>query len=186
MLRFGYYHSLSLDDVVAPSSVLPSVTSLKLLGVFFTTDMKWDTHVEYLLSKASKRLFLIRNLRRAGSSERLILIAYKTFVQSILLYAYPVFCNAPSRLKDKLRRFEKRALRIAGIDQDLLQPVTEAGKVSCRRLFQKVCDHPSHPLQQCFYERPTTTTRRNNNFCPLYPTLTKTKRFYNSFIKFCK
>ena len=38
----------------------------KLLGVIISDDLKWNTHVEFVIAKAAKRLFALRLLKRAG------------------------------------------------------------------------------------------------------------------------
>ena len=69
--------------------------TLPLLGLTLTSDLKWNVHIESVLRKASKRFYLLRNLRRSGCP-------------------YPSFCNLPNLLQEKLLKFERRAFRIIG------------------------------------------------------------------------
>ena len=41
------------------------VVSFKLLGVVISSDLTWDAHVSYILSKSSKRIYCILNLCKA-------------------------------------------------------------------------------------------------------------------------
>ena len=101
--------SLSLMPVMCDSnSYLTHVSDLCLLGVTVSSSMKWDKHVENVLKKAQKRLFVLRNLRKAGCSSDLIFRTYCALLRSVILYAYPCFCNIPKRLEEKLTRFERR------------------------------------------------------------------------------
>ena len=41
------------------------VSAVKLLGVTITQDLKWNTHVENIVQKAAKRIYLLKQLKRA-------------------------------------------------------------------------------------------------------------------------
>ena len=178
--------SLTPVPVFADDFPIPQVLSLKLLGVTFTHDLKWDSHYKLALTKASKRIFLIRNLRRSDCPTHLLLQAYKVFVRSIILYAFPTICNAPSFLKNKLLRFERRILRIVGCDTNTFPSIIESGEELCQRLFAKVSVNPSHPLRQCFASRPDTSRRLRKTSLDIRPVRAKTKRLHNSFVRFCR
>ena len=42
------------------------VETFKLLGVIFSSDLTWRVHVDYIISKASKRIFVVYQLVRSG------------------------------------------------------------------------------------------------------------------------
>ena len=42
------------------------VQSHKVLGLIIQNNLKWNEHKDSVVSKASKRLYIIRNLRRSG------------------------------------------------------------------------------------------------------------------------
>ena len=50
--------------------------SCKLLGVVISSDLTWDAHVPYILSKSSKRIYCILNLCKAGVPTRDIVYIY--------------------------------------------------------------------------------------------------------------
>ncbi|MEL7308255.1 MAG: reverse transcriptase family protein, partial [Pseudomonadota bacterium] len=43
---------------------LPTVSSMRLLGVIFSDDLKWNLHVEDLVKRCYRRFYIIRNLYR--------------------------------------------------------------------------------------------------------------------------
>ena len=47
---------------------LPFVSVLKILGLWVQNDLKWNTHVDNLLTQSSKKLFMLRALKRFGFS----------------------------------------------------------------------------------------------------------------------
>ena len=75
--------------------VLPTYHEVKILGVTFSDDFMWNTHICNQVKKACKRIFIIRNLKRAGCEEKVLLNVYNALIRSVLLYCYPCFCNAP-------------------------------------------------------------------------------------------
>ena len=58
--------------------MIERVTSYKILGVFMDSDLKWNSHVEYIFKKACKKLYSLRVLRRAGVNHTNILKVYLT------------------------------------------------------------------------------------------------------------
>ena len=173
--------SLSLSSLTSPDGfVLPVVSSIRLLGVTFTDDLRWNSHIHNVLSKCNKRIFLLRNLKRSGCSSSIVLNVYNLVIRPIILYAYSSFCNLPLFLKEKLLRFEKRVFRIVGDRND--RSVIEAAEQACERLFEKVVLYNDHPLRHCFRQYPTKTRASMK----LRPVLARTKRFSSSFIRFAK
>ena len=95
--------------VVEDSVTLTQVDVIKFLGVHSTKDLTWNIHVDSAVKKASKRLYIIRNLRRSNCPRELILKWYVAFIRSVLLYSYAAFCNLPDYLTRKLQNVERRA-----------------------------------------------------------------------------
>ena len=44
---------------------LGRVSATKILGITFRNDLKWNNHVDLITSKTAKRLYLLRQLKRA-------------------------------------------------------------------------------------------------------------------------
>ena len=172
------------DMSVSPVSVtegtyIPTVSSLKLLGITISEDLRWSAHFRNVIAKVSKRLFVIRFLRRSGAPPAILLKAYNALIRPVMLYCYPAFCNAPKHLFQKLVRLESRAFRIANSASS--QPsFLECAQRSCSNMMNQIVRQPDHPLRQCFSAREVT----HKNSCPLRAPFTKTERFKNSLIRF--
>ena len=109
------------DHVIFLSSFLALLSHRFLpwnYSVWFSTQTWNGTYFSRLfwVKLLVKRVFLIRNIRRAGCCDSLLLTAYKTYIRSVLLYASPCFCNAPSFFLNRLLRFERRIFRIIGCE----------------------------------------------------------------------
>ena len=90
------------------NQLLERVTSIKSLGVTLRNDFKWNDHVNIITSKASKRLYLLKQLKRAD-----VVKFYCSCIRSVLEYACQLFHSAlPQYLVKGIGRIQKRALRI--------------------------------------------------------------------------
>ena len=185
VLNFVTRKNMSLSDVLLPDgTAVETVQSLSFLGVTLSHDMKWNSHVDKIVKKACKRLFILINLRRSACPKHLIFRSYAAFIRSVLVYCYPVWCNAPAYLMQKLSLVERRALRIIGADDDFDVPsVFEVAKTTCNKLMHSISQCDDHPLRAMFDFRNVCRTRCSNH---LVIPFARTSRFSHSFIKFCK
>ena len=78
-----------------------------------SADLKWTTHIDHVCSKASKRLFAIRILKRNGAEQRDLRNFYCSFIRPVLEYACPVWhFSLPGFLSDQLEQIQRRVIRI--------------------------------------------------------------------------
>ena len=174
--------SLSLKSIAkSDGTFIENVDHVKILGVLLSNDLKWNLHVNRVVSVASRRLYILCSLKKSGTPPHVIKTAYLSFVRSILLYCSPVFVNAPHYLQRKLQRVESRASRIIGerVDPDITNVLIR----QCEALFSSVLRDEDHPLRFLFRAKSGRVTR---SVCPLRPPHAKSARFMQSFIKFCK
>ena len=81
--------NLVLSKVLcSPGYFLPEVDELKLLGVIFSSNLKWNAHVNSIICKATRRIFIIRNLKRSDCSSELIFRAYVSFIRSVFFVIF--------------------------------------------------------------------------------------------------
>ena len=175
--------NLKLSNILDRNgSPIPIVSSVKLLGVVFSDNLRWDTHIDALCRKACKRIFVLHNLKRSGADSSSLVCVYNAIIRPTLLYGFECFCNAPERAFKQLKRVENRVLRIIGPDRTDLKDLISHAEDLCVSLFEKIKADDLHPLRELFESR--NPTPRNKN--PLRKPRTRTKRFGNSFIKFCR
>ena len=67
------------------------VTSFKLLGVTINNALKWDDHIAAVTSKAAKRLWFVKKLKRGGVSQADLVYYYQAVIRPVLEYACPVW-----------------------------------------------------------------------------------------------
>ena len=91
-------------------TVLENVDSIKYLGVTITSDLKWNSHIRIVCSKANRTLgFLRRNLFSCPQDVKEA--AYKSMVRPILEYGSTVWDPHCNGLNDELENVQKRAAR---------------------------------------------------------------------------
>ena len=83
-----------------------NVESIKYLGVTITSDLRWNTHVSNVCTKANRTLgFLRRNLY--SCPQEVIEAAYKGLVRPVLDYSIlglgPSRCSSPGRIRKRAK-----------------------------------------------------------------------------------
>ena len=91
-------------------TILDNVENIKYLGVTITTDLKWNTHVSNICTKANRTLgFLRRNLSACPQDVKES--AYKGLVRPVLEYGSSVWDPSSILLQEELEKVQKRAAR---------------------------------------------------------------------------
>ena len=91
-------------------AVLENVDNIKYLGVTITSDLKWNTHISNICTKANRTLgFLRRTL--FSCPQNVEEAAYKGMVRPILEYGSSVWDPHPDKLQEELEKVQNRAAR---------------------------------------------------------------------------
>ena len=176
--------------IVINDKPIEIVTTIKLLGLNISNNLKWHHHIEEIVKKASTRLYFPRQLKRAKVAEKELLTFYKTCIRPITEYACPVFHNGlPTYLSDELERIQKRAMQIIFPNinyQDALKNSNllssyERREYLTNKLFEEICSDPNHKLHYLVPKRNETDIGLRNRRMFNFP-VCKTNRLKNSFI----
>ena len=112
--------------VIIEGKEVEFVTSTKLLGLIIANDLTRNDHVTEITKKASKRLYFLTQLKRAGVPQQDLALFYLSCVRSVIDYAAPVCFNGlPQYVKKELVRLENRAISI--ITSGKCNSATEVG-----------------------------------------------------------
>ena len=60
------------------------VKSARILGLTVQDNMKWNEHVHDIVKKASKRLYMLRLLKRSNASIDTLIVVYTTIIRPVL------------------------------------------------------------------------------------------------------
>ncbi len=122
MIYFGR-QELTLPHLEIGESEIEHVKLSKLLGLMTNNKLTWHDHVEYISSKASRRIYFLCILRRAGKPPTDIINVYTSVIRSVLEYTCEVWHSGLTKEQsDTLEHLQKRALRIAYLDFNYQEP----------------------------------------------------------------
>ena len=91
------------------------VNEFKLLGVYFCSDLRFNSHISKVLTTCNQRLYLISQLKKQGLTVTGTEIVFNAIVLSKILYALPVFYSfylsiTSNKLKQCLRKLDVGSL----------------------------------------------------------------------------
>jgi len=73
-----------LPILSTPLGPIDRVSSFKLLGVYIETTLCWSLHVDNMIKKATKRLYFLKQLMRAGLPSNHLFHYYSTVIRPVL------------------------------------------------------------------------------------------------------
>ena len=76
----------SYSPIFSDGLEFEQVSTAKIAGVTFREDLKCNDHIDNITAKAEKRLYLLRELRKAGVSCNVVLF-YCSAIRSVLEYS---------------------------------------------------------------------------------------------------
>ena len=88
-------------------------TSHRILGITVQADLKWDAHVQNMISRANKKLYILKTLKRFCLPVNDLISIYLGYIRPLLEYATPVW-NFSLTLKyvKAMENFQKRVCKI--------------------------------------------------------------------------
>ena len=90
---------------------LKNVKQHKHLGITFTQNMQWTTHIDNIVSSATTRIHLMKIVKYKWSRNSL-LICYTNFIRPLIEYANVVYANLSIQDSNKLENIQNEAMRI--------------------------------------------------------------------------
>ena len=136
----------SKDKRIFPSlqiadNYINRVDSAGILGITLQSNMKWNIHVENIIKKASKRLYILRLLRRSNANNETLITVYCTVIRPILEYACQVWhFNIQNYLCEDMERVQKRVLKITVPSLSYCEALTITNLTTLRERRTKLCE----------------------------------------------
>ena len=168
LINFLQYKAFDEIQIFVDGNPVETVSSFKLLGVWISKDLSWNTHVDMILKKANSRLYALRLLKKAGLQSSDIVQIYISFIRSGIEYASPVLSSIPKSLSDLLESVQKRALKIAypalsyeeSLQTSSLQRLSICRDIFCKKFIESLRreNSPHNPLTKIMEINPRTKT----------------------------
>src|SRR5271170_106081 len=141
-------HSISNFDYVLSCNVLERVTKYKYLGIYITSDLTWDTHINFICSKANQALGFIK--RQLGKcSQEVKLKAYVTLVRPHLEYASCTWDPHSDTLIDQIEMVQRCAARFILNKYMRLESVTD---MLCELKLVELATRHKHARLSLFFK----------------------------------
>ena len=165
---------------------------MKILGVVFSSDMKWHANTANLVDRAYSRVWILRRLKNLGTGVPELLDVYRHQIRSILELAAPVW-HSSLTLDDRtdIERVQKSSLQIILGDRYLtyknalqtanLKSLEQRRNQLCLKFTSKAVKNPKHRNWFKVNKKVTNTRQSQPTFCPVF---SRTVRFQKSPISF--
>jgi len=109
----GRLAQTNLPLLTTSTGTIERVTSFKLLGVYIDSSLSWTTHINNITKKATRRLYFLNQLKRAGLTINQLLHYYTVVIRPVLEYCAPAWHYALTKTQaEQLEALQKRALCI--------------------------------------------------------------------------
>ena len=109
-----------------------------------------ELHIEEITKKANKRLYFLRECRRANLPKEVGITCYLTKIRPLLEYDAAIWGGLPDHLANELENVQKKSLDIICLPRDsLLTSLEERRKTITTRELQRILedsDHPCHTM----------------------------------------
>ena len=176
------------DNFLSPSE------HTKFLGVVVDNTLTFSNHVDYIISKCSQRLYLMRLLKRMGMDSEGLKTFYVANIKSVVAYACPAWYNLLSDTdKTRLERIQRSATRIIlpfsddyqqRLDNLTLPTISTFLHTSCSEHFTKIANDNHHPLNSRINVNTNRTSARRAKIDKYRPSKCRTTKRQNTFFEF--
>lgn len=189
VISFTSRRSISTGPPRPPSTIvlnnvpLSPVTRVKILGVWFTEDLKWDYHCDYVYNKCARSSHLVRLLRLKGCRGPFLSHICDSLVLSHLVYCWPVFCDCNNKNLSKFLSLQRRLAALCG-NSSLWGDLRSRLDHQCINLARSISRIEDHPLQECFQRRTSHHSMVLRNQSQFLPLPAKKAALKKSFTKF--
>ena len=172
---------------------IQATTSSKLLGLIINNTLTWNDHVDSLIKKAARKIYILVQLKRARIPAEDPVAYYCACIRSSLDYACPVFhFSLPQYLQSELESVQKRALACIftrmlykeALERACLTSIREHHEDITKSLFTSISENQDsklhHLIPEAYSPHYNLRCQRTYNV-----PAAKTKRFGNSFFVKC-
>ena len=149
-------HSIEPETMRINNAQVKRVSQFKLLGVWQQNNLRWNYHVEQTIKKACKRLYHLRECRKARLPMEVGITVYCTKIRPLLEYALQVWGGLPQYLADDLQSIQNRCLDIISISRATLPTLEQRRMEATKRELERTIEDINHP-NQVFFSKSSTS-----------------------------
>ena len=129
------------------------VDCFRYLGTHIDSKLNFETHVNTMIKKCKQRLYLLRKLKSFDVSKKILLLIYKSLIESILSFNVVTWHNYLNlRQKNKINGIIKMCSRIVGENGS---SISQLYNISLKRKARQCTSDEKHPLYKMFERMPS-------------------------------
>lgn len=110
LVRFGCRSLISTENYFVNGNIINESKFYKYLGIHIQANLKWDTHINFIVNKAYRKLGMFGRVLR-GTSREVKSKVYLTYVRPNLEYCSMVWDKHSKQLEGKVEMVQRRAAR---------------------------------------------------------------------------
>ena len=182
-----------MPEITLDGQQLEVVEEMRLLGLIIRSDLSWQSNTENMVSKANKKLWMLKRLQFLGADRSDLLDIYTTQIRSLLELAAPAWHGSISQ-EDRMdiERVQKSAFHI--ILGQKYESYTNAvktlglGKLEARRnqlclkFGKKAEKHIKHKHWFKLNDQTVNTRQEKYKYCDVKARLNRFKKSPISFL----
>ena len=164
--KYDFHPEIFVED-----ELLEVVESTKLLGVMVSSDLKWDTHISYVVRRVMKKLWMLRRVKQLGGSTDDLVLVYKLQIRCLTEIACPAWNGSLTKKNvNALEKLQKTAFKIIlgprykSYENALtildLQSLSQRRLRLCKKFATKTCNNPK--FEKWFPKTRRQLNQRNN------------------------
>jgi hypothetical protein len=166
--------SVQRSTCTRPVLALPSLEGIQLqlvddykyLGFTLSSVFNWDDQWARVRTIVNKVPYLLKSLKLYGIKTAILVAVYRSYAPSHFLYSAPVLSATSYEIKEEMRLFHRRALRIIGVSPECAEEKFKIPSIEnylnqqCVNIAQKIYDNPRHAATANLRQRRITRTGR--------------------------
>ena len=172
---------------------LEVVEEMRLLGLILRSDLTWHANTDNMVTKANKRLWMLRRLHALGADTDDMVDIYSTQIRSVLELAVPAWHGSISQGERlEIERVQKSAFYIILGDSYLsyrnaqktlgLDSLESRRSQLCLRFGKKAEKHEKHKQWFKFNDQTVNTRQQKMKYCDVKARLSRFKKSPISFL----
>jgi hypothetical protein len=172
---------------------LEVVDEIRLLGIIIRSDMKWTSNTDDMVTKANKRLWMLRRLKSLGADIDDLIDVYIKQIRSVLELAVPAWQGGISQAERiELERVQKSAFHIVLGDEYIsnknalkslnMENLKARREKLCLKFGKKAEKHEKHRKWFKRDDHPVNTRKEKLKYCGVKARLTRFKKSPLNFL----
>ena len=192
IMKFNFHKKLDFPPIFNFDNgpYLDTVEQTKILGIILCDSLKWSAHVDYMIKRANKKIWLLRKMKQLKLDTNILVDFYCKEIRSILEFGAVVWHSGLTmKMTKQIERIQKICINLILCDSDVqvsyfvgctllnLEPLHFRRMDLCIRFIQKASVDPRHSDMFSRKKSYINTRSKKSDFCEFS---CRTKRFFDS------